>query len=382
MALTLDSAKEISWTAFKEELDSKGIEYTSNESKGILVLQNNSRIRLFGVNSNYKEMKKILGQKLRRVVIDEAGSMTIDMEQLIYQMIRPALADLNGDIVLAGTCENIPNTFFEAVTTNQEPGWDVYKWTTYDNPYMKAQWEIEVADLIKRNPKILDTSWYKTHYLNEWVTDDNLRCYVVSDYNLIDTQTITGGHYILGVDLGYNDDSAFVVAAYSDYKPFIEIVLSVKSKEMDITDVANKIKQLNKTYNFDKMVIDGANKQAVEEMKKRHNLPLTIAEKTEKADFIRLMRDDIIQGRIKFVKHGAAELIKELNGLMWLDENKIKTDHRCQDHLHDGCLYLWRTSKHYIPLEEPKNFDRNSDEFMREHERRLANKRPDERTDW
>ena len=47
------------------------------------------------------------------------------------------------------------------------------------------------------------------------------------------------------------------------------------------------------------IVIDNANKQAVAELEKRHDLPLTAADKVGKSDFMEIMNGEFIQGRIK-----------------------------------------------------------------------------------
>ena len=179
MALTLDSAKFIAWDIIIEELDRQKVEYKTHEQRGIVMLKNGPKgtfdggsvLRLFGLDASYKQMKKVLGTKLKSVKIDEAGSMTQDLRVICYQMIMPALADLGGTLTLLGTAENIPGTFFEKVTSGEEPGWKVYKWTAFDNPYMKEQWTKLIDTIRTTNPKFMETSEYKTHYLNQWVAD-------------------------------------------------------------------------------------------------------------------------------------------------------------------------------------------------------------------
>ena len=75
-ALTLDSAKKILWKPLVNELERNEIPYIGYEREGILKIKNGrgkrglidcSILHMFGVNSNYKEMAKILGQKISMV---------------------------------------------------------------------------------------------------------------------------------------------------------------------------------------------------------------------------------------------------------------------------------------------------------------------------
>ena len=143
-ALTLGSAKNIIWGIMVHELEEKKIQFRSNEQQGIIRLNNKSEIRLFGLDSSYKEMRKILGGKYKTVKIDEAGSISQDLKKICYQMIMPALADVSGRLTLLGTAENIPKTFFEQVTSGKEPGWSIHKWSAFDNPYVKNKWQEHV----------------------------------------------------------------------------------------------------------------------------------------------------------------------------------------------------------------------------------------------
>lgn len=350
LALTLDSAKSILWDIVESELDQKKIKYTPYKQQGIFQLENKSQLRFFGVDSSYKEMRKILGQKLSIVGIDEAGSMTIDMENLIYQMISPALVDLSGDLVLLGTAENIPNTFHEKVTRGLVAGWSVHKWTTFDNPYQRDNWKREIERLKRDNPNIEKASWFRTHYLNEWCTDDDLKIYFLTENNFFESSN-EYEFKAVGVDLGFNDATAFVLVGYNRNSPKLSVIESHKFTEMDFTDVAKFLRQMIDVHDPFKIVIDGANKQGVEELKRRWGIPLQSAEKTDKSSYIRIMSDEIKTQKIMINKNKNNELVKEMSELMWL-KGTDREDPRCQNHLCDALLYVWREMKNYINQEK------------------------------
>lgn len=365
--ITLDSVTEIAWDVFAEVLEERNIPHKKNASKRIIFFENGSRVRLFGIDSSEKQMRKLLGQKLRKVSIDEAGSITVDMKRVCYQMIRPALIDLapNSWLTLLGTCENIPNTFFERVTEGTEPGWKVHKWTAYDNPFMRKQWIAEIEDIKKTNPKSLESSWFRTHYLNEWCTDDDLL--IIPEDKLVRLRKLPQAKhcYVLGVDLGYNDATAFSVIAYSELTGLAWIVHTYKSSGMDFTATAQYIKKLNNEYEFDKIIVDGSNKQGVEEMRVRHKIPLQNAEKTGKNTYLRLLRDEVIEGKLGCIDGTANALITEWKSLVWKNEEKEEEDPRCQNHLSDATLYAWRECLHYTyDPEDGKTEDPHSEEHI------------------
>lgn len=376
LALTLDSAKAILWDVVDELLRSHNVEFNPNKQAGTFTLANGSFIKFAGLDSNFKEMRKILGQKYAIVGIDECGSMTQDMQTIVDQMITPALIDEGGDLILLGTAENIPGTYFEKVTSGKVPGWHVEKWDTYQNPYMAEKWKQEIERIMDVNPLAKDASWFKTHYLNQWCTDDDLRILTIAPcYVWARMPELRRPHYVIGCDLGWKDATSFVVTAYHRNDPTLYVVRSFKQAEMDLTDVAQTLKKLAAEYPG-QIIIDGAAKQSVEEMRKRHMLHLTNAEKTEKSMFLRMLNDDLIQGRMIFSQDNK-QLLEEAEQLMWL-KGTDEEDPRCQNHLTDALLYAWRYARAYIEKPEVVEW-KSSDEKAKQRELDEAKRAQEER---
>ena len=372
MALTIDSARGICWDDLKEINERNNLGFVPNEARSELRHPNKSLIKLAGADCSEKQMRKILGQKYKKVAIDEAGSFTIDMKRLVYQMIEPTLIDQKGMLILLGTCENIPNTFFESVTEGREAGWSVHKWTAAENPHVRVNFLAQIEKILKRNPLSKFASWFRTHYLNEWCTDDELMIIKVDDHNIVKElpkiNPKTRWQFVLGVDIGYNDANAFTIIAFNKYIKKVFFVKSFKKANLDFTGVSKVITQLQKDYPFFRIVIDGANKQGVMELRNRWHLPLQSAEKTAKATYLRLMRDDFIEGNACILEGECNELETEWSQLIWVDEDKEKEDPRCQNHCSDSGLYAWREAKHYVAKDEPIKYSKNSDEYMRMEE--------------
>lgn len=367
VGLTRESAKRILWKDVLKALNRKfKLGITFNESALTATLTNGSIIYLVGADSNEEEKQKLLGQKYKIVIIDEAQSYTIDLRELVYSILKPAVADYRGTICLIGTPGNLTKGLFYDITNGKEPGWALHKWNTFDNPFMAKQWQEEIDDLVKAHPLIVETPWFKQNYLGQWVVDlDKLVYKFNQSKNLYaNLPALLKGtyRYVLGVDLGFDDDSAFTVVCYSDNDPNLYILECFKKSKMDITDVANKIKEYQNLYDFDKIIVDGANKQAVQEIRNRHSIPLRAADKQGKADFIEIMNSELIQGNIKVHEKAASILIDEWLGLIWLTKGDQivfpKTEHpNCSNHVSDSTLYAWRYCYQYLwekIVEKPK----------------------------
>lgn len=367
IALTRESAKKIMFKDVLKPLNRKfNLNMRFNETTLTCTFPNGSMIYLMGVDSGEDEKDKILGQKYKLAVIDECASYNIDLRALVYGTLKPAMADLGGTIVMVGTPGNLTKSLFFDITTGKEPGWHVVKADTKDNPYMADKWRKEIEELTQNQPYIVETPMFKQMYLGQWVVDLEALVYKFDENKNLVTELpkyLNGDwQYMLGVDLGYEDDSAFVVVAFHEHDKNLYVIDTYNRKKMDITDVANKIKELKYKYPIHKVVIDGANKQAVEEIQKRHSIPLITADKKGKEDFIEILNSELILGNIKLLKGGAEPLIDEWASLVWKEKGgKIvipkEENPSCSNHLSDACLYIWRFTYQYLsqkPSAKPK----------------------------
>ena len=154
----------------------------------------------------------------------------------------------------------IKGLFFD-VTNGREAAWSGHRWDTYANPYMAEQWAGEIADLKAASPLVVETPWFRQMYLGEWVIDSDKLVYRFnSDRNTFaELPTFHAGqwHYMLGVDLGYNDPTAFALCAYHDYDKTLYVLEAEKHPRLDVTSVAERIRGFQARYELDSIVIDG-----------------------------------------------------------------------------------------------------------------------------
>ena len=329
---------------------------------------NGSVIYLVGVDSSDQERNKLLGQKYRMACVDEPQDYRIDLEDLIERVLAPALADYAGILALAGTPSDNTRTYFYELTKcyNNVRGWSFHKWSALENISVPFGSDKRVCDLVRDTienilrdaPGAQDTAWFRQQWLGEWVVDEKALVYRCFPHNFISTLPAREYTYILSVDLGWNDANAFAVGAWSKYDNTLYIIDGHKEPGLDFSAVAAAIKQYRARYNLHRIVIDNANKQGVEEMKRRHGLPLLPADKSDKINAIAMLNADLAQARIKLLP-GVAQLVKsEWDALIWdKHSERQQEDSRFDNHIADAVLYLWRASRAYQAAPSPKKLN-------------------------
>lgn len=363
LGLTRLSAKGIIWKdVLKHIAERCKLEIRFNETELYAVLPNGSMVYVAGVDVDENERKKLFGRKYRLVVIDEAALFGIDLRDLVYVVIRPALADLRGSLVLSGMSSDITRGLFYDITTGKEAGWSLHRWSAHDNPHVAKQWQEELDFIAKFQPHLLDTARFRQAYLNEWVVDEQKLVYRFHESRNLCTGTPqhlspTGWTYVLSIDLGWEDDNAFILSGFHENDKCLYVFKAYSQPKMTFDQVATKVQEfMADSMAPSKIVIDGANKQGVESMRQRYSIPFEYADKTGKADFIELMNADLVQGKIK-INHLLTELADELKSLIWKTDGDTillprKEDPRLPNHKADALLYGWRNGYHF--MSEPK----------------------------
>jgi len=371
VGLTRASAKAIIWKDILRVIDSNyQIGASFNQSELTMTFPNGSVIYVGGIDVDESEMLKFLGRKYRLACIDEASMYTINLHNFVYGILAPAMVDPSfdnesGTICLMGTASDFSRGLFYDITLGKEGGWKLFTWTAHDNPYVAAKWQEALEKIRTDRPAYMETPQFKQWYLNEWVVDEDKLVYKFNaEKNLLtygDWQNVFARHhhdgwsFVLGNDTGWEDASACVLTAYHIHNPHLYIIDSYRRQKMTFDDLIRKIQEFMADVNYPvhRVIIDGANKQGVESMRFRSNIPFEYADKKDKATFIELLNSDLIEGKIKIVNTEANRpLWQEMMALVWVtDGDKVKLPKKehpsLQNHLCDAFLYAWRCGYHY-----------------------------------
>ena len=406
IALTRASAKDIIWKDILKVLNPRfnlGAQF--NKSDLTVTLPNGSVIAVTGVDADQDEMNKLLGRKYRLVCIDEASMYTIDMNRLVYGVLGPAMSDERGTICLLGTASNFPRGLFFDVTTKKEAGWKVHQWTAYDNPHQAVQWQETIEKIRTDRPLYMETPQYRQWFLNEWIVDESKLVYRFSaQKNLVKSlpaHSKDGWSFVLGVDTGWEDDNAWVLTAYHVNDPVLYIVKIFHKPKMTFDQVADMTGRFLKdpmTGEFlpCRVIIDGSNKQGVESMRVRSQIPFEVADKLDKVSFIEMLNADLIQEKIKIVNTPEnRDLWEEMSSLVWVtDGDKIKVPKKehpaLSNHLCDAFLYAWRMGYHFhsspaiaVVPQGSKQWWEHQNEHIWEHEKeRLIREKSEDEGGW
>ena len=181
-----------------------------------------------------------------------------------------------------------------------------------------------------------------------------------------------GWTYLLGIDYGYNDETAYVVLGWRRHDPTVYVVLAEKHPDMTPGDAAEYAQALEQRFRFKAMIGDtgGLGKGYAEEARKRFGLPIEPAEKNNKRGYIDLFNGALKSGALK-VLPGCDDLVREWTVLPW-SPGRQKEAPGFANHLADACLYAWRAAWAYLETERQDARAKTDEEREREEEERLA----------
>jgi hypothetical protein len=350
-------------------------------------LPNGSLISFTGADTT-EEIEKFRGQGYDLVCIDEGKSYSPALlKELIQDVIKPALLDRRGTLVMIGTPGAILSGAFYEITTAKKTkdfgsvrpfedrnkpewktsngrkkpfNWSLHRWHSKDNIFAPWIWTGALADKVQAGWPDDHPTWVR-EYLGKWVPDDDALVYMYSKANMDGkcnyhpTEEPWGlppgheWHFLLGLDLGYHDDTAFVVAAWSPTDPNLYYIHAEKHTKWTIEQVAFRAKELEDIYGgFMARIADtgGLAKMLCESMAATYGVHFEAAKKTEKHAHIKLLNSDLEHGRIKLPEDGA--LAEEYETLQWAGADRKLEDPACANHAADAALYIWRYAYHHL----------------------------------
>ncbi len=428
ISLTLKSTKENYWSGpggikYQNHLYQLGLTY--NETESVWYHSNGSRGRLAGAETR-ADMEYLRGAAAEAdiVFIDECKSFAPALlSELIRDVIEPGLMTRDGTLVMGGTPGNIPEGEFYYATQpgiKVEPGnpksndtcyvyknkareddlWSLHTWTIADNIAKSKQWARALR--VKQKNEIADSDpRWRREYLGEWVTDATElvysyakcktagQCFWIperTDGNPCGLPADQDWHLIMGLDFGYEDMNAIVIAAYSENTKELRHVYDFKQNHMTIDDFGAEICHTIELYGTPEVIVGDKGSLGgvlyLQELQSRFGLSIVEAEKREKFDHIELLNSDFYADRIKVIYK--SDLDHELCGLQWdlsresktrlTRTGKLKEDPSCANHLTDAFLYLWRYCYHYWAVAAEVGLKIGTTEWWRDQERKSIEK--------
>lgn len=438
ISLTLKSTVDNYWAAApgglfaQNELYKLGIKW--NNSRYSWQHENGSRGHLAGAET-IADIERIRGALAEAdvAIVDECKSFAPDLlAQLIRDVLLPGLMTRDGVLILGGTPGAIPlGVFYEATSpssrtesicpkckrthptcipvgleddetyacfTDEEKRslFRLHSWPLKDNESSPGAWGRALADKLRHQWSDDHPAW-RREYLGEWVTDSTDLVYAYAGHK--DKEDFVTWHpvrskenpaglpqhlgpwrYVLGIDLGYVDDSALVLCAYSESQRQLRHVYDFKAPGMTIDEFFEQVFEIIDRFGRpDAIVADtagGGSKMLIETLNQRYGLGVEAAKKSEKSDHIELVNSDFALGSIKIIP--GSDLAHELCGLQWdlsreskmilARTGRLREDPQCPNHLCDALLYLYRYSYHFWSVAPARTLEPNSSEWLRNME--------------
>lgn len=380
--LTADSAWDTIYLHMLEPICRQfGIPIVESLSRRTITFANRSYLKITGDDADERQIDKALGGKYKKVVFDECQAITHDLERWIKDKLGPAMVDQDGVIILAGTAGNyMGDRFWYKVTKTdgpREPGWSVHSWTPFDNPHMAAKVRAHLAELKELDPEVESTPGYQQQWLNRWVVETTARIYHYSPAkNGIESHDFSSSawRHLIGVDFGFEDDTAIVVGAFHPHDEKCYIVDSWKKPHMLTQELAEVLGEWRKKYKPVRIIGDCQNKTLVETLREQYRLPIEPADKLGKEAHIAAMNSDFRTGKLLVVASRNQALIKEWDELTWSEKQRLigvfHENPSKDNHLADACLYLHHASKHYRATPTPK-IEKDYSPFRKQAEKEL-----------
>lgn len=373
IAQSMKSAESIIWRPLLKLLKDYEIPYKPNNQTHDIYFPNGSFIMLGGCKDDgEKEKYRGISPSPILICIDEAGHFKPFLHELIQETFRPMLMDFGAKIYMIGTPNpSCAGPFYSAV--RQGKGYKDFKtfsWTFFDN-YMIPQVRMGkkthqqlLEEAVKGSGRSKDDPAVLREYFGVWIKDLNSLLFkydsVTNGVDKVPDEFMPEAKFVLGVDTGYIDSTAFVVLAYSPHYKEAYIIkantLNLKKGDaLSVSEIIGMVKALDDAYHFNSIVFDPAagGKNMMAELFNRYNLNATSADKKEKDQYRELLNDDLRRGTLKIVKEACVDLVHEWENLVW--ETKASGDRVAgtnidgvkNDHCSDAALYGWRELTHY-----------------------------------
>lgn len=333
---------------------------------------NGHRLWIGGVD-DVRKAERWRGNKWWEFEIDEGGAWPdAVLEYMIESIIEPGLSDTRGSIILNGTPGVLANGFFWEVTTpgtrkpdgtKKRAPWAIHSWSVLDNPHHAygqpgGREELEQYRLSK--------GWSEDHptwlreWCGKWASDPDMLIYRFNAERSAfwEFPDARGWRFVLGVDLGHNDDTAFVLTASQPGFPAVYVLrawgapaLTQPQRAQEILRVQAALRERHNTEASVVVDIGGLGKAMAEDLRRTYGVSCKPAEKRDKAAAIRAVQAALDAGHMRIcpfapspddpIGLGCAQLLGEWSVLPWDDD---RTGHRdgYADHCADATLYAYR----------------------------------------
>lgn len=151
-------------------------------------------------------------------------------------------------------------------------------------------------------------------------------------------------HFVLGIDLGFDDADALAVLGWTEDSPEVYLVEEWVGAKQSITALMGRVKAAYDKYQPLAVVADtgGLGKKIADEITTRTGVPIEAAEKERKLEHIELLNDAMRTAR--FFAPADSRFADDCMRVEWdrSKPEKPKISERFHSDIADAVLYAWR----------------------------------------
>lgn len=355
LAQTNKAVKAYMWRELKKFKDQYDLPFVFNESNLWVKHARGGGLIILSGADKADYIENFRGPKWRKVALDESATFGAMMENLVLEVVGPALRDEGGHLVMVGTAgRKKEGLFYEAChglrkrKSNGKPVYELHEWTLQDNPHLSK--DAKDLDLIIDEEGFggYDDPRFQREYLKIWNIGDSERIFAYKPVHN-DYDALPEGHqyrFLLSTDFAWNDDTAIVAVAYSPTDPVIYFHDCWSKNHQYADDVAARIIEWRQVYGAKRYVGDvgGYGKAVAVQLQRDYGIHIEPAKKMEKLSYVEFLNSAFMRGDVKVRRGACAKLANQFLTVGW-NETRTDAGNHEKDDLVFAATYGWRAAK-------------------------------------
>lgn len=318
---------------------------------------------VFGGCETMSDVGRWYGMAFEIAVVDERGNFPdAVLTELDDEALEPSLMDFGGAFAGSGNPGRVlrGRWYDQSKDGRRDDPTPLYVGDARDNPFLNQSAAAYFEHVKKRHGWTDASPTFRRQYLGEWVEDAEGLVFPLTAGNFYDaplpTKSLAGGplpkelwRYVIGVDVGYVDNTAIVVLAAHPHDNREYMISAEKHPNWLPRQLGQRLLELRREYKSAPIIMDagGMGKTHAEECTRIFGLGVIAAEKRDKASAIRIMRDDIRSERFQVPSDGSCVPFTEQCAIVGWDEDGLKPEEGLPDDVIHAAYYAHRWQHHY-----------------------------------
>ena len=358
-AMDLKKVKSLYWNRIMALSDRYGYDFTENKSEDIIRTPAGNRIFFKSIRDK-AVIEWARGERFKFALIDEAQTATdSNLRELVDYSLGPAMSDLGGKIVMAGTPPPVHKGIWWE-WRNGAPGVRVYALDYMKNTFLSPELREAYLDRVRSRRGLIkgqEDAKFRNEYFDAMVEDFQSLVFRYdlkkNNYEKIDIP-LSERNYVVGYDIGYDDADAICVLCYSFHSSKVYLIEEHVGTKQTLAEPTKVLKELQTKYNNPAIIVDtgGLGKKIGQELLHRYQLNILPAEKSDKGGWLHTMRDSLHRGDLKILRGSHA--VDEMRLSQWNDKQDGFDPKGYHPDLLDALLYSYRNIHNYVNMEKEK----------------------------